>query len=68
MELKDKLIEIRRHYGYPQWKMGRHFGVTLQCYHWWEKGAFKPRPDKVEAIEQLYIDLFKDEKEMQHGK
>lgn len=54
MELKEKLVELRRQKGLTQDEVARELGITRQAVSKWERGVIAPATVNLVALGRLY--------------
>ena len=54
MELKEKLVELRRQKGLTQDELARELGITRQAVSKWERGVIAPATVNLVALGRLY--------------
>lgn len=52
--------KIRLHLRDSQTQFANRFGVTRDAVAKWEAGKREPRLDKLDSLEQLYIDMLRE--------
>ena len=54
MELREKLIELRKAKGWTQDELARELGISRQAVSKWERGVIAPATMNLAALGRLY--------------